>query len=791
MDNSTIKSLKAAFGSDFQRYCTRHNIVVKQDKCSAFMVPNTRVLETCIDVLDASSLKIDNRLKEIQSCKSSLPVSDEGNFLQKRLHNKSKINKRRKEKFCKETTDVSSILSQANVHLQIYVYDTSSTLPSQTVNTISNDYILNTAKNGKEIYEFIIQKTMRDIIVVDYESSISSISFLLEQFQKQHKKFNYSAVLNHLTQKQKVEETLKCNYEVSVKHLKSFFDLILAKVVPFNVFGKLRNHKKIKKGMSQLLNIPRFKSFNLRPVIEKLDISSITWLKNIQSTETQLLVIAKFVKWFFTGFLIKILRTQCHVTTSTTRNNERVYIIRSTWCNVQKHFIKKRIHRNFLQPDIECNEWRPPIGVYKLCPKYSNVRPILVSEHKADDKDNLNIIFKFLKQLTITEYGLTDFKEKWKSIIRYKNNSKTGKFYFVSSDVVDAFGSIIQSHLYDVIQLLCEKLPEDLELKLYAIKIKKYPQNTICYKQYFSDSHLQLPLASGSLYTCINNDNPRLIKKKWLLDKIWKYIFYQRVKIRKKTYIVGKGVCQGTMLSPIFADIYYNFIVYKHLKIFLECGKMIRYVDDILYASNNEILAKKFLQITKKGIPRYNCRFKELKTQSNIYSHTNTSTNSITYIGYKINCNTLEIEPTYLDTGVRYLTSYSLKDDLTPLELFKRRLHSMTGLKLSTVVINTTINSKTTIIKILQEACLYHAIRTHILIKELSIDVERNFQNIFKIIKSNNCKIARYVIKSLLTFEEEMSKLDVYMWNVEVIRILWRSYKNVFKKDKTLRKYFH
>lgn len=55
----------------------------------------------------------------------------------------------------------------------------------------------------------------------------------------------------------------------------------------------------------------------------------------------------------------------------------------------------------------------------------------------------MNVIFKFLKQLYITKYGVTNFEQKWKSIVQYKRNEATN-LYFVCCDVANAFGSIIQ-----------------------------------------------------------------------------------------------------------------------------------------------------------------------------------------------------------------------------------------------------------------------------------------------------------------------------------------------------------
>lgn len=167
--------------------------------------------------------------------------------------------------------------------------------------------------------------------------------------------------------------------------------------------------------------------------------------------------------------------------TLASKNNERLYIMRSTWNSIQRKFIKKGKRSNTLQPDINCKEWKPPIGRYVLIPKNSDVRPIFKPEyikpkcviklylnmsvlfyilerklikklcfryytidHKNPETNHLNLIFKFLKQLHTTVYGNTNFGNEWESIVQHKRNEGTTHLYFVSCDVTNAFGSIIQ-----------------------------------------------------------------------------------------------------------------------------------------------------------------------------------------------------------------------------------------------------------------------------------------------------------------------------------------------------------
>ncbi|CAK9818558.1 Telomerase reverse transcriptase [Anthophora plagiata] len=779
MDNCTMQSLKECFGTDFQQYCLQHNLLLKKDKSGAFILPNANALSETTHVIDKFKFQANKRLKTLQK--------KDRNYSQKlyKQHD-HKVQKRRKSNT--KATQHNSFLT--NLQVEIDLHDTSPVLSSFADRTVPVNYILNTAKSGNEIYEYIIKETMKDILIIDYEASIPSISLILEQFQKRHKKFHYFSVLKNLICKQEPKKKSKYECTVAKEQLKSFFDLITAKVVPLSMFGKLKNLKKIKKTMFQLLNTPRFKFFNLMPLVKKIDISSITWLKDIGNMKIKWLIVTKFVKWFFVGFLLKILYSYFHVTSVSTRNNERLYILRTNWNSIQTKFIRRKVRSNTLQPDVKDDKWNPPIGTYKLYPKYSSVRPIFMSQCPTTDKQHLSVVFKFLKQLCITNYGLTNFEEEWKSIVQLKRNLKTEQLHVVSCDVVDAFGSIIQEKLYDIVQLLCQNLPEDLVLRYYVIR-SKIVEGDICYRQYFNNSNLQLPFAPGTLYAYTNSNNCKWIKKSWLLEKIRKYIFYQRVRIRDTVYIIGKGIAQGTMLSPILSDIYYNFILHKEMTTFLTTGKIVKYMDDILYVTESETFAKQFLQIIQEGFPKYNCYFKKLKTQSNVAYDGNRVRNSIVYIGYKINCTTLEVEPEYSNTHLRYLISLSAKGDLTPLQVFKARLNHAASLKISKIILNNTVNSKRTIMKILKGLCLRQAKRACVLIELLFENVQKHIQKIFMIIKNNNERFARYIIHIFLKFKENMGESTIRTWNKRILNMLWLSYRNVFMKNKHLRQHFN
>lgn len=118
------------------------------------------------------------------------------------------------------------------------------------------------------------------------------------------------------------------------------------------------------------------------------------------------------------------------------------------------------------------------------------------------------------------------------------------------------------------------------------------------------------------------------------------------------------------------------------------------------------------------------------------------------------------------------------------------RLSNVATFRLSKVMLDHTINSKRTIMRILKEVCVLQANRACILIKDLFDNMHNHIQNILKIIKSTNEKITRYIIRMFLISQQKTNKLKIYKWNNQILHILWTSYKKVFMKDNILRQYF-
>lgn len=132
----------------------------------------------------------------------------------------------------------------------------------------------------KYIYNFIIKESIKNNIVANYEDPIPLVSLLLEQFKKGRKKFQYFNILRHLIHKQE-SNPVKSNYKYHINKKQLFFNLTFAKVIPLNMFGKLKNFLKVLKAIFHLLYIPCFIPLSLKPFIEKLDLCNCTILTKV------------------------------------------------------------------------------------------------------------------------------------------------------------------------------------------------------------------------------------------------------------------------------------------------------------------------------------------------------------------------------------------------------------------------------------------------------------------------------------------------------------------------------
>lgn len=165
----------------------------------------------------------------------------------------------------------------------------------RTTAKISKYHILESNNMGQDICRKILDMDIglsEHYRNINLDSIIPALSPILELFKIRHNRFNYFDKLKHISENDQKNATQKYKNQINTCLLQSFFSLLLHKIVPFELFGTLRNQKDIKKTIYRLLKaVPRkisiksaFKrtvqkrkivtgaSLDIQPLFQKLDV---------------------------------------------------------------------------------------------------------------------------------------------------------------------------------------------------------------------------------------------------------------------------------------------------------------------------------------------------------------------------------------------------------------------------------------------------------------------------------------------------------------------------------------
>ncbi|XP_024868448.1 telomerase reverse transcriptase-like [Temnothorax curvispinosus] len=515
---------------------------------------------------------------------------------------------------------------------------------NRTTAKISKYHILESKNTERDICRSILNTDIglsSHYKNVNLDNVIPALSPILNVFKIRHNKFNYFDKLKSTAENGQRNGTQKYKNQVDTRLLQSFFSSLLNKNVPPELFGK-RNRNAINRTIYRLLKtVPgnmtiksAFKRtvrrtenatgalLDLQPLFKKLDISDIRWLHSIDNSIVQWIIILKLLHWFFTQYVIKILHKYVVLKEI---HNQWVYITKDNWCKMQEEFIREKENTLGLVPDTTLNKTHN-IGTYKFIPGSSGLRALFITKYDVKEKyDDIDVVLRFLQQLYVTfsnENGIPSVASCRKEISNFLYPRSKKRLYFVLCDIQDAFGSIIQQKLYDIIVMYCEQLEKYLAVRTFTLLKTKRSQRkkfTVQILSYKLRKHIPKN-------TKITKEKPKLVQTKKLLNKIKKLIFRQKVKLNERIYSINFGVPQGASVSPILSDIYYQHMSEKIFSEYLNNSLLCRYVDDILYITENEHYAAKFLETIKNGIPEYNVRFNPNKIKSNVgmpYRRTN------------------------------------------------------------------------------------------------------------------------------------------------------------------------
>ncbi|XP_015188204.1 PREDICTED: telomerase reverse transcriptase-like [Polistes dominula] len=743
----TLQELRKFYNESVAEYCRRKKLKLTKVKCGAIQ------LDECMDVMECSKI-IKSIIEEplfsnyyaICCGIPKLPPKVQVLPLEQKLYE-----------------EVNPYL--INVNVKVMLKEKSNYI---SLKRISCNCILDKALSVGEIYDNVTKTRVNksDTIKINPKFADHLIP-ILKQFQKNHKSFLYRKQLNKFLNKNSTSEFRDDpkqssnkieDIEIDVKKITNFLYHVLRNVVPFKLFGSITNLRIIIKLVYEILNSARFQPIYLKKYISRLNIEKIEWLEFFKEESIKWVVISKLIVWFITKYLYYIINKLFFWTVHPAAIGKRLFIKSGKWKVIKKNFVKDKIRSHVFIDAFE-NNFISPKCEFKIYLKCSGIRPIAKTSYNAEEKTRMKMLLKFLKQLCVKEYGIAtmgEFHNKFKAISRVRNNctSKGKQTWIVSCDISDAFGSIRLDKLNNIIKILCKDLPDVLILKWVACVPVKSKTGDVTYEQYFAALPQALPV--GTIFTLPNinkiGNNPTYLKKKELLNDIKKCIFGQKVTIKQKEYFVAKGILQGTILSNIFSNIYYNYIYHQKLSEFMNSGFLFRYVDDTFYLSENRESAEKFLRIISEGFPEYNCSFKRSKIQTNLPNQNVPNTNEIKFLGYSINCNSLESLPCFRDAHPSYLFSLVMRNKIgkSAILMFKERIINCSYLRLSKMILHNPSTCVRRLIHFVRKISNMQAWRAFTYILKLFGNLRtlyRDYQEIFLIIKESNEKIVLIFLK--------------------------------------------
>ncbi|KAI4476293.1 hypothetical protein M0804_013709 [Polistes exclamans] len=786
-----LQELKKFYELPVLEYCKSKNLKFTKVKCGAIK------MDKCKDVIECSNIQ-----------KDIIDAASFDNFCEKvcgipKFPPKVQILPLEQKLYEEDNPYL------ININIKVTLKEKSNYM---SLKSISDNCIFDRALSVREIYNNMIKTRVNESDTTEIDSTISDhLIPILKKFKKNHKKYLYKEHLDKFVKKNNIgkfkdsgkQSSNKIDdIEINVEKISNFFYHMLRTVVPITLFGSVTNLRIITKLIYRILNSVRFQPIYLKNYINRLNIENIEWLQFIKGESNKWVVISKLIVWFLTKYLYYIINRLFFWTVHPAAIGKRLFIKRGKWKTIKKDFIRDKIRSHVLL-DTHKNNLISPKCEFKLFLKYSGIRPIAKTSYIEEEKEHMLMLLKFLSQLYIKKYGITtmnEFHNKLKAISRERNNSGNEcKNWLVSCDITDAFGSIRLDKLNKIINILCKDLPDVLYLKwVLCLPTKSKTTGLVRYQQCFDALPEALPVGMIFAYSekkSIGN-HPTYIMKKQLLNDIRKCIFNQKVTIKQKEYIVGKGILQGTILSNIFSNIYYNYVYHEKLSEFMNSGLLFRYVDDTFYLSENRESAEKFLKIITEGFPEYNCSFKQSKIQTNLPDQNVLATNEINFLGHSINCNSLESLPYFRDVHPSYLFSLAMRNKLckSPILMFKERINNCSYLRLSKIILHNPSTFVSRLIHFVRKISILQAWRAFMFISKLFGNLRklyRDYQEIFLLIKKSNEKIVFNFLKCYVEGDiANKSNFDANEIKNEILILLWSGYRHVFSNNKVMQNLF-
>nr|CAD7259469.1 unnamed protein product [Timema shepardi] len=259
---------------------------------------------------------------------------------------------------------------------------------------------------------------------------------------------------------------------------------------------------------------------------------------------------------------------------------------------------------------------------------------------------------RFLNQVNLrNKYSITgntnDFHVLWTKL--WSNWNETGRqpLYFVRTDILDAYGSILHRPLLYYINKLKNEFVSkgNTTITLTKYIILKMGNGNITVQ--YMDACKNCPLISPSNSVLIETNEIKEIDVEKIFELLFSYVEKQVVNYGSSWYMVKQGLPHGATLSAALCNFYYGTVDRHFDKLVSEEDTLVRIVDDYLFVTRDKQRAERFLNRMTEGFPKFNCNINKRKTQVNFSVGDSLSVDKITFCGHVIDTCTLEVTGDY------------------------------------------------------------------------------------------------------------------------------------------------
>lgn len=124
-----------------------------------------------------------------------------------------------------------------------------------------------------------------------------------------------------------------------------FLECIIHRVVPGELWGSSQNKQKFLCNLAKFVQLHRGEKFSLGQMMSGIKVSSCEWLKlkggsgkHVPPTDTlkQQKLLAQFIWWFVTRYLVTVLKSFFYITESGIHRQRMFYYRKPVWAKIQQ-----------------------------------------------------------------------------------------------------------------------------------------------------------------------------------------------------------------------------------------------------------------------------------------------------------------------------------------------------------------------------------------------------------------------------------------------------------------------